>query len=102
MIERLPNIKADEGTVRAVMEHLIDSFEAFADQRDGLGYIDVFMGVHNFHKLMVFDIIRRVTDAHPDEPPEQMAALLLNMAHATWEDALAVEAQKRGLTEPRC
>lgn len=58
--EPLPLAKADRVAVFDVVDHLRLSFEDLCNASDPeLKYMDAFMGVHNFHKLIIQDIAKR-------------------------------------------
>ena len=56
-------IMANEVVVRDICEHLIDSLEKYLEQKvEEIGevkYLDVFMGVSNFHKAVIIDQVKR-------------------------------------------
>jgi hypothetical protein len=52
--------RANEATVKALMDHLLRAYEEFINQwPEDVPYIDAFMGVHNFHVVAILDIERR-------------------------------------------
>src|SRR5262249_60859555 len=65
-MKQLP-LAADPAVARALMEHLIQAFEQFADAKaaqseEGLRYVDALMGCHNFYKAVILDLEERSGD----------------------------------------
>jgi len=53
--------RANEKTVRALLDHLTAAFEEFCRTYPGpVDYIDGFMAAHNFHCVIVLDLERRL------------------------------------------
>lgn len=83
---------ADEVVVFDGMHHLRRAFEAFCNgYQKNVGYVDAFMVAHNFHKMIVLDIVRRMEEEGCDP---DMRKFLLSMAEATWRKAVEAEMTK--------
>lgn len=80
---------ADVGRTRALMEHLVAAFEAYVSDHE-TPYVDAFMGAHNFHKAILFDLISRAA-----ESPEHRR-FMLQAARDTWIQAIEAELKKAG------
>ena len=95
---------ASEPRMRLLLEHLRKAFNQFFETRS-LGYSDVLMGTHNFHKLIVCDTVSRVLGEHPDHQGEadgrtedeknEAAALVYETAKQTWVKAMDELIEKR-------
>lgn len=80
---RLEGLTANKRAVFDLMDHLRKAFEDFCNTyHEDVPYMDAFMGVHNFHKLIVRDIARRAA-----MPPEAMREFY-QMAAATFQKAM--------------
>ena len=54
-------LHADEGTVRALCNHLLRAYEEFINQAPTpIEYVDGFMAAHNFHVQVVLDLEHRL------------------------------------------
>lgn len=52
--------RANEVTVKALMDHLLRAYEEFINTWPAeLPYIDAIMGTHNFHVVAILDIEKR-------------------------------------------
>lgn len=60
VFETVESLRAHPGTVFDLQDHLRRAFEDFCNTyHKEVPYKDAFMGVHNFHKLIILDIARR-------------------------------------------
>ena len=76
-------LRANRNVVFDLVEHLRKAFEEFCNTyHEDVPFIDAFMGCHNFHKLIIGDLIRRT------KMDERTAAAFRAMATATWEQAM--------------
>lgn len=62
--QSLPLFETDPAEIEALLEHLRQAFETYVNAH-GIKYPNAFMAVHNFHKLVVSDLIE-----HRGQPPE--------------------------------
>lgn len=85
----LANNPADEALVRRILEKLRVCFEDAVneDAADGIRNVDAIMIAHNFHKLVVTDLM--------EKKPEH-AEIILGIAEATWAKAIGRIRMKRG------
>jgi hypothetical protein len=82
--ERLEGLTADKRRVFDLMDHLRRAFEDFCNTyHEPVPFMDAFMGVHNFHKLIIGDLIRRT------EMPPDAAKAFATMAADTFRKAMA-------------
>ncbi len=79
---------ADAAKVLALMEALVACFEEYISERKTT-YVDAFMGLHNFHKAILLDLLNR------EELPRADQRLYLRMARDTWAEAIEAEIRKR-------
>ena len=57
---QLPQMSANEKTVKALLDHLIAAFNEFANRYpDDIDYVDGFMAAHNFHVYLILDLEKR-------------------------------------------
>lgn len=99
--------QASEVRVRLIVEHLRKALDQFFEERS-LGFADGLMGVHNFHKLIVCDIVSRLTGEHEDHQGEgeglsdreknQIAAVTYQVARDTWVNAMDELIERRAGT----
>lgn len=83
------DLKADEVVVFDLMDHLRRSFEEFCNTYHAdIPFVDAFMGVHNFHKMIIKDIAFR------KNMPDRARKLFFQMASDTFEKAMDAEMQK--------
>lgn len=77
--------------VEALCRHLAAAFEEYCNRPDSeeLPFIDALMGVHNFHKLIVFDVIDRTKEQSP--VPAVYSRGLRTMAAQTFTQAMLME-----------
>lgn len=53
--------RANEKTVRALLDHLLAAFEEFYNTYpEPVDYVDGFMAAHNFHVVIVLDLEHRI------------------------------------------
>lgn len=83
--------QADRDLVIEMVEHLQQAWDAFTrDRATGreVGYLDGLMAAHNFHRLVVFDLIAR--QGWDDDEPQHVAtrAAFLKMARDTWTETM--------------
>ena len=81
--ERLDGLTANKTRVFDLMDHLRRAFEDFCNTyHEPVPFMDAFMGAHNFHKLIIGDIIRRT------QMPPDAARTFAKMAASTFEKAM--------------
>jgi hypothetical protein len=77
-----PIASGNEDRIRDLLEHLVAAFEEYCEGEEELPYIDAFMGVHNFHKAIVFDLAQR------QELTAESLAQFVQMAADTFQQAM--------------
>lgn len=93
MNERNEFMAADKSVVFDLMDHLRKSFEDFCNTyHKEIPYLDAFMGVHNFHKMIVMDIAARSNLKGPAK------AIFLKLNRDTFDKAID-EAIEKALVE---
>lgn len=75
------NMGADAEAVRRLAGWLVARFDEYVSEHDTAS-VDVLMAVHNFHKVIVFDLIKQT------EMGEEEARFFRQMAASTFDEAM--------------
>jgi hypothetical protein len=80
---------ADREKVQAILEYLVSAFERLCNESpEPIEYLNAAMGVHNFHKAILFDLTERA-----EMPQEQRRVFLTAMRH-TFDEAIDREIKR--------